>query len=560
MQIKEFEAQTLKECLQLVRNAMGPDAIILETRKFRKGGVMGLGAQDAIAIVAATGITVDSDRQGSASDPSERKREPSGVHPQPQTASVESDLAGSSQAVPARSAAANVAARGVYGRAIAEAGNGRPTISGAGPERDPYAELLADPTPNYLTERMRQLAAASRPTVPPVSANQEAGLRELKSPGGHSANGIASVGPASSRIESTPPPIESIADCQANDPVDRSPSSIEDRRRLAYLERAMGEIRECLITLQREHSDGVDRTVSAVVSAVAPAVTAVTAAGFAAYATDLEGRFPDLQAAVRSAGVSAELVDELFDQLPDMGAWSPKAQEALAISAIRDLIARRIATVNSIELTPGRPKVVALIGPTGVGKTTTVAKLAANFALLQRKRVALITVDTYRIAAVEQLKTYSQIIGLPVSVAYSHEELPNILELYSDYDLVLIDTAGRSQRHASQIEELKALVETVECEAHLVLAASTNELDMLDAARRFSGARVDRLIFSKLDETSRYGVLLNVSDQTGIPLSFLTTGQKVPEDIEAAEGTKVADLILSDCAQSASLTMAPSSR
>jgi flagellar biosynthesis protein FlhF len=188
-----------------------------------------------------------------------------------------------------------------------------------------------------------------------------------------------------------------------------------------------------------------------------------------------------------------------------------------------------------------------------VGKTTTIAKLAANFALLQRKRVALVTVDTYRIAAVEQLKTYSQIIGLPVSVAYSHEELPAILSEYSDYDLVLIDTAGRSQRHATQIEELKALVATVDCEAHLVLAASTNEQDLIDTARRFAGARVDRIIFSKLDETSRFGALLTVADRTGIPLSFLTTGQKVPEDIEPAEPGKVADLILADISSPGSL-------
>jgi flagellar biosynthesis protein FlhF len=218
----------------------------------------------------------------------------------------------------------------------------------------------------------------------------------------------------------------------------------------------------------------------------------------------------------------------------------------LAVSALRDLISRRISNCGPIELTPGKLKAVALIGSTGVGKTTTIAKLAAHFALMQGKRVGLLTVDTYRIAAVEQLKTYSQIIGLPLSVAYNHAEVPPIIEEYADYDLLLIDTAGRSQKHIMQVGELKSLLEAVNCETHLVLSAQIKEQDMMEAARRFSAARVDRLIFTKLDETSSYGTLLNVADRTGIPLSYLTTGQKVPEDLEIAEGSKLASLILDE--------------
>ena len=246
----------------------------------------------------------------------------------------------------------------------------------------------------------------------------------------------------------------------------------------------------------------------------------------------------------RRAASPTALAHELLDALPDFGAWSEEAQDPLAVSALRDLIGRRVSSSGPIDLTPGTLKAVALIGPTGVGKTTTIAKLAAHFALVEKKRVALLTMDTYRIAAVEQLKIYSQILDIPIGVAYSQAEVAPVIAQYADFDLLLIDTAGRSQKNIMQVGELKGLLETVGCETHLVLSAQTKEQDMIETAQRFSAARVDRLIFSKLDETDSIGTLLNVADRTGIPLSYLTTGQKVPEDLELANGGKLASLLL----------------
>lgn len=519
MQIKEFEAYTLKECLQQVRNAMGADAVILETRKFRKGGLMGLGAKDAVCIVAAVGITVQSDlAKGQVTSKQPRTEETPSVSNHREAARSQENLAASSAMTASKPTAASIAARSAYGRSTSSREDNREA---------PQSRIAA------VAEATRAISHPEAKQEPVSEQQREADLL-LKM-----ANARAK---RESQIESRPaatqkPPAQVTAKAP-------QPASKSDSERFTFLERAMGEIRECLLSLQKEQRESNERTVSAVVSAVAPAVSAVSAAGLVASADEALPPFPEIYNRMIESGVSEALVQELFEQLPDMSAWSEQAQEPLAVSALKDMIARRVSSRGAIELTPGRLKAVALIGPTGVGKTTTIAKLAAHFALMQGKKVALLTVDTYRIAAVEQLKTYSQIIDLPVAVAYSNAEVLPVLEKFADFDLILIDTAGRSQKNIMQVGELKTLLETVKCETHLVLSAQIKESDMVDAARRFSAARVDRLIFSKLDETSSYGTLLNVADRTGIPLSYLTTGQKVPEDIEVADGGKLAGLIL----------------
>ena len=182
-----------------------------------------------------------------------------------------------------------------------------------------------------------------------------------------------------------------------------------------------------------------------------------------------------------------------------------------------------------------RPTVVALVGPTGVGKTTTIAKLAANFALFEGKSVGLITIDTYRIAAVEQLKTYSEIINLPIEVVYTAADLKHAFQKLLDKQLILIDTAGRSQKNKQQIRELKHFFNGRPLnETHLVLSANTKLEDLLETADSFKELGVNRLIFTKLDETNSLSNVIEVAERLRIPLSYVTTGQSVPEDIEVA--------------------------
>ncbi len=194
----------------------------------------------------------------------------------------------------------------------------------------------------------------------------------------------------------------------------------------------------------------------------------------------------------------------------------------------------------------GVQKRIALIGPTGVGKTTTLAKLAAHYLSRQSPSIALITIDTYRIAAVEQLKVYGEIMNLPVEVVISPEQLADALAKHRDRELVLIDTAGRSPRDFFCIEELAAFLGIDPgIEKHLVLSATTREEELHEAVRRFDQVGIDRIIFTKIDECSQLGSLFNIQIQYGRPLAFVTNGQRVPEDLLEITPEKVASLIIS---------------
>lgn len=196
----------------------------------------------------------------------------------------------------------------------------------------------------------------------------------------------------------------------------------------------------------------------------------------------------------------------------------------------------------------GKPVTVIFVGPTGVGKTTTLAKIAANYLLNRKKTVGLITADTYRIAAVEQLKTYAEILGIPVSVAYTPAEMKEAVSLHSDKDLILIDTAGRSHKNKAQFEELKALIAASAAdEVYLVLSATTSQRNCREILNSYSFLSDYKLLFTKADETPVLGIILNVRYMTGKSLSYITTGQSVPDDIETANIDKITKNLMGSC-------------
>lgn len=236
------------------------------------------------------------------------------------------------------------------------------------------------------------------------------------------------------------------------------------------------------------------------------------------------------------------MTDFARESLSETELEDPTALHAFFLSTIQDLI-----TVSPPDFGNSNCQYrLALIGPTGVGKTTTLAKLAAYYLSRFSHSIALITIDTYRIAAVEQLKVYGEIMHLPVEIVITPEQLDQALARHRDKELILIDTAGRSPKDTLCIEELATFLRPeLKIDKHLVLSATTREIELFDIIRRFEGLGIDKTIFTKIDECSHLGALLNVQIHSGKPLSYVTNGQRVPEDILQITKEKAAELIMS---------------
>lgn len=220
------------------------------------------------------------------------------------------------------------------------------------------------------------------------------------------------------------------------------------------------------------------------------------------------------------------------------------------LAAVYQKIVLKIGRPKTIELSEGKRKVIFFVGPTGVGKTTTIAKLASYYKLEKKAKVALVTSDTFRIAAVEQLRTYAGILDVPLQVIYTIEELNQALEAFNDYDLVLVDTAGRSHKNNEQCSEVIHLVndarlgEDTDKEVYLVMSAATKYRDLIKIDEAFNGIKGYNIIFTKLDETSCLGNILNMKLKTGVSIAYVTSGQVVPDDIGIFDPQKIARSLL----------------
>jgi flagellar biosynthesis protein FlhF len=262
-------------------------------------------------------------------------------------------------------------------------------------------------------------------------------------------------------------------------------------------------------------------------------------------AQDLSESLFKLYTDLIDAEVGEDVARELIDRVRNgAGAGDPNDQ-ALLQARVAQLIEDEISVCGPIACTAGKPRLVALVGPTGVGKTTTIAKLAANYRLREKRRVGLITVDTYRIAAVEQLRTYADIIDLPMEVVATPREMREAVGRLAGLDLVLMDTAGRSPRDDVKIQELKSvLAEARADEVHLVLSCIASPNSLVKTAERFAEAGTTSLVLTKLDEAAALGNILPLARGSGLPLSYVTNGQNVPDDIEPANRRKLAQMIL----------------
>lgn len=208
----------------------------------------------------------------------------------------------------------------------------------------------------------------------------------------------------------------------------------------------------------------------------------------------------------------------------------------------------RLGRPEEITLHEKKPKVIFFIGPTGVGKTTTIAKIASKYKLEEHLDVALVTADTYRIAATEQLNVYAEILQVPLTVVYTPEELNVAIASYEEKDLIFVDTAGFSHKNEEQRNAMKELIaqvpDEIEKEVYLVLSATTKYSDLCNIADIYKDISEYKLIFTKLDETDTFGNILNIRLYTKAELSYITTGQNVPNDIELLDTQKIVKQLL----------------
>lgn len=244
--------------------------------------------------------------------------------------------------------------------------------------------------------------------------------------------------------------------------------------------------------------------------------------------------------------VNEKYVNQIMDEVEKL--ISPgKSVDSILANVYQKLILR-FGQPRTIELSGRKPRVIFFVGPTGVGKTTTIAKIASRCKMERDRKVAFITADTYRIAATEQLRVYANILDAPMEIVYEVEELNNAVKKMASYDLIFVDTAGFSHKNGAQKEDIKRLIQGLdtafEREVHLVLSATTKYPDLLEIVDTYREITEFKIIFTKLDETSCYGNMLNVRLYSNADLSYATTGQNVPDDLEVFDSQKIVKQLL----------------
>ncbi len=467
----------MKEAMEQVKNEMGSDAVILHTKKYKEGGILGYGSREMVEVTAAVEETPPPPPRKTPPPPAEplaAQQPPNPVMP----ASVLSQYK------------TNGTAEG-----IAKASEGN--------------DLVMPPigTPDFPSFRVPETPAEKKKTPRIIKAEP-------------------------------PQPFPAEASITEDEPEDEE--EIEELREEKSA--ASGKRRKKKAEESQEPDSGEQEKIQKLETELAQMKALLAQVMSKEQTKDVIS----LQEAMRLQEVDEGILKDLIvrsgagDTLADR--TSPEAKTTLTA-----YLEEVLQYSGGIRLNRHGVRIAALIGPTGVGKTTTLAKIAARFVLEQGVSAALITADTYRISAVEQLKTYSDIIGLPLEIVYTPGELSKAIRKYRSKDLILIDTAGRSQHNEYQMKELQGFLEVnSRIEKHLVMSATTKQKDAEEILEKFSVCEPDRVIFTKTDETSSAGLILNLLYEKELALSYLTNGQSVPDDILPASAEMLAELLLRD--------------
>ena len=244
--------------------------------------------------------------------------------------------------------------------------------------------------------------------------------------------------------------------------------------------------------------------------------------------------------------VNEKYVNQIMDELEKVN-WNGNSVDYILSNVYQKMILK-FGTPHGIDLSGKKPKILFFVGPTGVGKTTTIAKVASKLKVEQGKKVAFLTADTYRIAAAEQLRTYANILDTPLNIIYYPEELNQAVEKLEDFDVILVDTAGFSHKNVEQKEDIRRLIKSVDVkydsEVYLVLSATTKYKDLIEISDVYKEISNYKIIFTKLDETTTYGSILNIKLYSNAEVSYITNGQNVPDDIEVFNSQKIVKRLL----------------
>lgn len=507
----------MAEALAQVKQDLGKDAVILHTRATRVGTVMGVGGHDEFEITASDAATV--------MGPKVREAPASATLP-----------ASSAKAIKERSAFTYEERGDAKSEREDRTSFAAATFTTIGAGRGGAAVATQESRADGESHA-KQSASTSVTTViepKPALAAGNATLQGVSVMAAAAGSKPAVVGPATSKTDAPAKPVSAKG---LSTSVEIAPA---DSAAVETLKSELGSIRTLMSQLLSETRRGG---------------IAGGAGGLAGLATaGMTPPLAEMYLLLQDVGVRSDLVEKIIGAVRD----ELESGELTDANVVRASVERQLAGVmvcggglpkagKRVHAATGmtRPLTIALVGPTGVGKTTTIAKLAAAYKLRHHVRVGLITCDTYRIAAVEQLRTYANIIDLPLKVCLTPRDVGEACQSLTDCDVVLLDTAGRSQHDAARIDELAGFIDAASAdETHLVLSAVMAEDVLTSAARRFSVLKPDNLILTKLDEAVRFGVVPTVCANVGLKLSFLTTGQEVPEHIELAHPPRLARLVL----------------
>lgn len=509
MNLKTYRAASIADALQQIKKDLGPDAVILHTRTFKRGGWLGFGGRTLVEITASSSVSTVHPLARKGKVPREAivrpggdfvRRAYSGASSSPGGGAeaailADGDRAESSGKTPASDESPRQM-RPAHGQGCGridagETGSAAPqsqTPERVGPHRSQRSPETTTPATRFgIGDEAATLDICDLSPAAKEGAVGGAAFEHPLAPDVAHRVGVAEVGG------------------QANFQDD-----------LAAIKRMVGQV------LKRS-SNGADPM--------------LPDALFQQYLRLIESE------------VATEVADEIVSAVRDELTRDELADESIVQRAVLRRLETHIPVCRDApragRMADGRPLTIALVGPTGVGKTTTIAKLAATYKLRHGRKVGLVTSDTYRIAAVDQLRTYANIIGLPIQVAMTPKEMTSCCEALDECDVILIDTAGRSQHDAGRLEDLGEFLDAADPhEIHLVLSSVCSQSVLMRTAERFAAVKPNRLIFTKLDEAVTFGVLINAARTIDARLSYVTTGQEVPDHIEPGRPDRLARLVL----------------